>query len=459
MDLINYEKYLLQNLFLNKEARDKIFPFLDPSYFDGSFSTQNIVKEYISYYNKYKTYPSPRELSNCLTDSESYNDFKEILSHDFSDVSETFLQEHAAEFFRQKMLMNSTLEIVELIKTKGSSAVHEYPDKFRESLSFSFDTHVGLDFCEEKERLFESLKQEDNAISTGLSDLDDLIKGGFHEKTLTLLISPTNTGKSLIKCAVGVNALLQNYNVLYVTLEMSEEKISERILANVFDVDISKLGNLSKESFMAYYDKFLSSVKSKFIVKEFPTRGANTNSIRNLLKELEVKKKFKPDIIFVDYLGIMTTNSKFVDGNTNVVYKIISEELRGLAVETGIPIVSSNQTNRGGMNVSDFEITDVADSIGQTMTADIIIGVTQTEEMNQQGLYSFKILKNRYGGRYNRTLISVDYSKMRLSNGPKESDFIDSDEIEKTAVHATTAINDAMKFNRRAGRDKIIEFE
>ncbi len=458
MDLISYEKYILKLLFTNKEARDKIYPFLDSSYFEDDFNNNKIVKEYIKHYSEYKNHPSPREFMARLTDENVHKHFKSVMNYDTSDISEEFLKDQATEFFKQKMIMHNTLEVVETMKDKGADSTSELTDRMKDALSFSFDTEIGLDFLDDPERLYNGLHEEDTVISTGLTELDEMIKGGFHEKTLTLFIAPTNMGKSLIKCAVAVNAMMQNKKVLYVTLEMSEEKTAERVMANAFDVNISELDKLNKETFMTKYKKGKEQIKGKLVIKEYPTRGANTNSIKNLLKELDIKKKFTPDIIFVDYLGIMTTNAKSIDSNTNTQFKIISEELRGLAVESGIPIVSANQTNREGMLANDLDLTDVADSIGQTMTADIIIGVTQTEEMNQNGLYSFKIMKNRYGGRYNKCFIKVDYSKMRLSDAPPQDELDDADLI-ATSVDATTAMMDTMKYNRREKRKKTIDFD
>lgn len=457
MELIDYEKYIIKQLFTNPDARDKLYSFLDPKYFDDEFAHNDIIKNYIKFKQEYGTYPTPKELVTLINKEETFNALKSILKYDLDGINDKFLQEQAAEFFRQKMIMNHVYSSIEAVKDKGTAGLTGLPDSFREALSFSFDTHVGLDLFEDGDRLYKSMHHTDKVIQSGLSDLDKLIKGGFHEKTLTLLIAETNMGKSLIKCSFATNALLQNKNVLYVTLEMSEEKISERIMANLFDIAIDELILLPEDRFNRLLQKQKEKLKSKLIIKEFPTRGANTNSIRNLLKELELKKNFKPDIIYIDYLGIMTTNSKFVDGNTNIMYKVISEELRGLAVETGLPIVSANQTNRGGMGVSEIDLTDVADSIGQTMTADIIIGVTQTEEMNEQNIYAFKLLKNRYGSKFNRVSIGVDYPKQRLYDlidEDKISDVNDAD-IEK----AKEVIRGTIKKNNKAKVEKSFDFE
>jgi len=459
IDLIEYEKYLLKLMFVDKEAREKIYPFLDPKYFEDEFEHQRIIKQYINHRTEYGDYPTPREFINSIVNESTAETFKSIMDYDLSNISDEFVKDQASEFFKQKMILHHAMDMIESIKEHGADSVQEVPDEMRSSLSFSFDTNIGLDFFDAEARLYDSLHETDSVIATNIDSLNKMIKGGFHEKTLSLLIGGTNVGKTLAMCSFAADAVLNNKNVLYVTMEMSENKISERIMANLFDVNINELNQLSKEKFSSHYSKMKDNIKGRFLVKEFPTRGANTNSIRNLIKELRIKKGFVPDIVFVDYIGIMLTNSKFADGNTNTMYKIISEEMRGLSVETGIPIVSANQANRGGLNVSDLDLTDVADSIGQTMTADIIIGIMQTEEMNEQGLYSLKILKNRFGGKFSRTLVSVDYNKMRLVDGPDELDEFTDARAESTAVQAVDVLKDNLKFNRRERQNKIIEFD
>jgi archaellum biogenesis ATPase FlaH len=413
-NIVDYEKFMIKLLFTDASAREKIYPVLKPDIFDGDFGHTEIISKFIEFRETYNTFPSIRDFRNFIQIKDLYEKFDEIVGRDYSDITPEFLQLEAQEFFQKKLVMKTALRIVETIRSKGADHISDVPDELRDAIAFSFDDRVGMDLFDDAERMYNSMHEEDMVVSTGLKNLDKLIKNGFHKKTLTLLTAGANVGKSLFKCALASNALLQNKNVLYVTLEMSEEKISERILANIFNYPINDLPNLSREQLGKMVTEMKTKVGGRIFVKEYPPHGASANTIRNLLKELSIKKKFKPDIIFIDYVGIVTTNSKFVDGNTYLIYKRVTEELRGLAVEYDVPIVSSNQLNRAAMMSSDVDMSDMSDSIGQAMTADIIFGVVQTEEMKEKNIYMLKVLKNRYGDKFNRIIFGVDYRFMRI---------------------------------------------
>jgi len=231
----------------------------------------------------------------------------------------------------------------------------------------------------------------------------------------------TNLGKSLIMTSIGVDCILKNKNVLYVTCEMSEEKISERVMSNIFDIDSEDLKLLTRNKFHEKFEKIRKQVNHKLVIKEYPPRAIGANHIRNLVKELKVRKKFVPDIIFIDYLGIMNPVSKNKGDNSYLEVKRISEEIRALAVELCLPIVSAVQTNRGGFGDSEIDLTDISDSIGTAATADVIIGVTQSEDMRKIGKYSWIILKNRYGLNKKKISVNVDYYKMRVTEDEESS--------------------------------------
>lgn len=460
LDLIDYEKYLIKSLFTDTEARDKLVPFLDPSYFDSEFASSNIIKLYNTHVTEYNAFPTAKELVAKIKDEDTFNTFKDIMLYDTGDVPKKFIQTEAAEFFKQKMVMNNIFEATELIKNEGADAAANIPDLLKDALSFSFDTSIGMNFAEDGAKIYDELHDETRTISTGIQGLDDMIKGGFKDKTLSIVLGGTNVGKTLTKCALAVNAFLQNKNVLYVSLEMSEAKIAERMIANIFDIGLDKLDYVPRDRFIGMFDKLKQT--GNLYVKEYPARSANSNNIRALLKELEVKKKFKPDIIFVDYLGLITTNQKtFGDSNTNTQVKIASEELRAVAQEFELPIVTGAQTNRGGMGMSELDLTDIADSIGQTMTADIIIGLTQTEEMLENNIYKAKILKNRQGGRNgaNSVMLKVDFPKMRLTEAPPEADELDPNQVNEIGSQAAEEIAASMSFNRKKRNSEIINYE
>jgi len=440
-----YEKLFIRLLFTNDEARAKIYPFLVPTIFE-SFEHQQIIQDFMKFKQDRDKYPTFSELQLLCKNSEVHKALKDVMDVDTSEYDDEFVLDVSEDFIKGQLFWANIVKGKELLtNNEVSEKGPELLDNLRDVLAFSYDTEIGLDFLNSSERIYENLTSVDNVVPTGIDNLDRLIKGGLHEKSLTLLMAETNMGKTLIQCGLAVNCLLQNKNVLYVTLEMSEDKISERILANLIDVDINELPMMKKENFMNKMEKLSTTMKSNFIIKEFPTKSANTNRIRNLLKELEIKKKFVPDIVFVDYMGIMTTNQKFASGsNSNTELKTISEELRGLAVETGVPFISAVQTNRGGFASSEIDLTDIADSIGTTATADVIIGITQTDELRASGLYNFIILKNRYGINKMRTPVGVDYPKMRVFN-------VEDDEGSSPTPESTRTVDDAAVMLNHSG--------
>ena len=439
-----FETILIQMLFKDKESQDKLLPFLTPEVFDN-FENRDIVSEILKFQNHYDKFPTVPELKLIVKNKDTYNHLVQVISKENKQYDEEFIKDQVEDFFKDKLLNNELFKTLEGIKKGDDDIKNSASDRMREANSFSFDTSVGLDFFEDGERLFNSLHEKDNVIPTGIRNIDKIIKGGFHEKSLTLFLAETNMGKSLIKSAFATNCLLQNKNVLYVTLEMSEDKVSERIMANLFDIELNDLETLPKDRFLKTFEKVKTTVNNRLVIKEFPTRSANTNKIRSLLKELEMKRSFVPDIIFVDYLGIMIPNSFNKVNNTNTEMKIISEELRGLAMEFALPIVSSIQTNRGGFGELELDLTDVADSIGVTTTGDVIFGISQSDEMRTAGRYMFILLKNRYGLNKLQSMVGVDYPKMRLYEIIDGEDYNDSTNKSNNHTGTTNGIPNTPK--------------
>jgi len=394
-------------------VREKVIPFLSPDLFE-EFEHKELVTTMIDFNEEYSMFPTVADLKLKIKQKEVYEELKKIVSEDISTYSLDALMGEMENFFKERLIWNTVSDVAEKLGNKDIGGVSEAPDKLRTALAFSFNTEVGLDIFSDPDRMYKFLTTKDKVVSTGLPCLNRLIGGGFHEKNLHLILASVNTGKSLVKCAFAANALMQNKNVLYISLEMQEERITERVLQNILDIKQKDLGRLSRDEFGKMYADINKKIKTKLLVKEYPTKGANVNSFRNLLKEIELKKKFIPDIIFIDYLGITASNHMNKNDNTYTEGKRISEDMRGLAVETGIPIVSSIQTNRGGMNSTDVDMDDVADSIGTTATADLIIAVTQSDELREQGKYSFCIIKNRFGINKIKLIVGVDYEKMRI---------------------------------------------
>jgi len=413
MDIIFFEKVLIKFLFIDEKIRDKVIPFLVPEIFEDHKNIQ-LIKSILSILERFEHFPSISEMKLELNNEEVFNRLIEIKEMDINEYKKEFLLEQIEEFIRNKMVHNVNVEIVMSLNSEDNESLKQAPDKLREAIAFSFDTKVGLDLFDEEERLYNHLHNKDRVIPTSITQFNRLIEGGFHEKSLTLFMAETNLGKSLIMTSLGVDCILRNKNVLYVSCEMSEEKISERVMSNMFDIATEDLKLLTRSKFHEKFESIKKQVKNKFVIKEYPTKSISVNHIRNLVKELKVRKKFVPDIIFVDYLGIMNPIYRNKGDNTYLEVKRISEELRAVAVELGLPIVSAVQTNRGGFGDAEIELTDISDSIGTAATADIIIGVTQSEEFRKMGKFNWIILKNRYGLNKHTFPVNVDYYKMRI---------------------------------------------
>jgi len=414
MDAIFFEKVLIKFLFSDDKVRDKVIPFLVPDIFEEHKNIQ-LIKTVLAMLAKYGHFPSVSEFKVEVSNEEIYNRLVEIMNMDVSEYKTAFLINQIESFIRNKLIHNINVEIAMNLTNEEDELLKQSPDKLREAIAFSFDTRVGLDLFEEEERMYNHLHNRERVIPTSFSQLNRIMEGGFHEKSLTLFMAETNLGKSLIMTSIGVDCVLRNKNVLYVSCEMSEEKISERIMSNMFDVAIEDLQIIPKIKFHEKFELIKSHVKNKIVIKEYPTKSINTNHIRNLIKELKVRKKFIPDIIFIDYLGIINPIYQNKADNTYLEVKRVSEEVRALAVELGIPIVLAVQTNRGGFGDAEIDLTDISDSIGTASTADIIIGVTQSDEMRKMGKFSWIILKNRYGLNKHVFSVNVDYYKMRVT--------------------------------------------
>lgn len=460
MDPHFFEKILIKYLFINKDARDKIIPFLTPKVFD-EYKNVKIIGRILHYIERFNKFPTVTEMKVDIEEEDVYNHLAEIVKIDTSEYDEQFLISEVEEFFKKKLILESIAETAENLNNGDITKISNAPDQLRDALAFSFDTKIGLDLFDEEERAYDFLHNRDRIIPTFLKSLNKYIEGGFHEKSLFLFMAETNLGKSLIMSSLATDCTLLNHNVLYVTCEMSEEKISERIMANMFNVPMEGLKLITRDRFYEKFRGIKERTQKKILIKEYPPRAINTNHMRNLIKELNNKKKFVPDIIFVDYLGLMLPTKSTKNDNSYVEVKRISEELRALAVELGIPIVSAVQTNRKGFGSSGIDLTDISDSIGTAATADVIVGVTQSEELREQGKYNWTILKNRYGINKQSVKISVDYSKMRIYESDEDNQNTNNHKpSEKEKVDkAVNEVDNIMTRDRKRKVSKVIQFE
>jgi RecA/RadA recombinase len=451
IDPLYFEKLLIKWLFMSTEVRERVLPFLSPAVFN-LHEAKELVKKCMQFKEKYGTFPSVQEALMESSSDKVQTLINECVRLDEDNVSHQHALDKVEEFFRGSLLFNSLIEAQMCLKDGDWDKMGIIPDRVREAISFTFNSNVGLDFFSEEmeDRLYESLHDNLNAISTGVKSVDDLIDGGFHEKTTTLFLAQVNLGKTAIMVACAVNAMLHNKNVLYVTLEISENKISHRVLSNVLDADRDSLRLLTRPAFKTMIGTARARVKQKFIIKEYPTKTLSSNGIRNLLKELKVKQNFVPDIIFVDYISLLLPNVVRKEDNSYTEMKRISEELRGVAVEAEVPIVTAEQIGRDGFDSAVIGMANVANSIGTVATADIVIAVTQPEELRNQKRMVWMMTKNRFGFNNTKAIVGVDFAKMRvfdITDGVKEQET--QQRIQQDIEQAAPVVTDILRNRKR----------
>ena len=398
------EFLILRNLLHNEEYLRKVIPFLQEEFFEDN-DQKVVFNEISNFVNEYNNVPTKEVLSIEVGKRKDINEqqFKSIthlISH---------LDDEPAEF---EWLLNTTekwcrdraiyLALVESIGIADGQSKDKNPDAIpsilSDALAVSFDNHVGHDYLLDYEERYESYHRKENRIPFDLEYFNKITKGGLPNKTLNIALAGTGVGKSLFMCHMASSALLASKNVLYITMEMAEEKIAERIDANLLNVNIQDMSELPKQTFETKVNNLTQKTQGTLIIKEYPTASAHSGHFSSLLNELALKKSFRPDIIFIDYLNICASSRYRGGGSVNsyTIVKSIAEELRGLAVEANVPVVSATQTTRSGYGSSDVELTDTSESFGLPATADLMFALISTDELEELGQILVKQLKNRY---------------------------------------------------------------
>lgn len=417
----DFEKIIVKSLFVNTAVRDKVIPLLDPKWFKNNISLAKIANKIIEFNEQFEAMPSPVEMRRVLRDESLVKSFDECMAITDSEVMSEYLIGEIEEFVRQKKMYNVATGIMDYLKTPDENKAKlqkDFADEIIDAESFSFDTSIGFDFINELDRIYDEVIKNEKLVTSGLKTIDELLHGGFHEKSLSLILAPTNVGKTLMMCSLAANMVRAGFNVLYVTFEDSELKIGARIAQNVFDVSQDQLKAMSREEYERARDMLKNTVKSSLFVKEYPESAINALTLKNFIKELKDKQKFVPDIMFVDYIGCMIPNGKEnANLNTNSILLKVAAQVRAISMEYGFPIVSGSQVNRGGFDLAEVNLNDAADSFGQTMKADAIFAVTQTPELKEQNYYNIKLAKTRFGNNKGTSCcIRVDIDKQRISD-------------------------------------------
>jgi len=445
---IRIEQTILRKLLTDDGYMRKVLPFIKPEYFEGPYKT--LFKEAGKFVAKYNALPTKEaflvelnEHSDLTNDQfATAVDIAQTL-FDGDEVDEKWLIDNTEKWCQDRAIYNAVMESISIIDGKHEKLTkNALPDLLQTALGVAFDTNVGHDYIENVEERYEFYHTEEDRIPFDMDYFNKITKGGVPNKTLNIALAGTGVGKSLFMCHVAASALTQGRNVLYITMEMAEERIAERIDANLLNVPIDQLENLSKDMFTTKVADLARKTTGKLIIKEYPTGAAHSNHFRALLNELKLKKQFEPDIIFIDYLNICASSRmKGMGGaiNSYSYIKAIAEELRGLAVEYDLPIFSATQTTRSGYSNTDVGLEDTSESFGLPATADLMFALISTEELDREGQIMVKQLKNRYNDptMHKRFVVGIDRSKMRLFDVEENQQTLTDDTpvFDKTDTH------------------------
>jgi len=436
---IDLEQTILRNLLTNEPYMRKVVPFLKKEYFEGVY--QHIFTEVTKFVQKYNKLPTLEAFKIEIDQSDRISDQMythaiDILPNIFErkEENDQWLLDTTEKWCQDRAVYRAIMESISIIDGKHEKLTkNALPDILQNALAVSFDTNIGHDYLENVDERYAFYHAQEERIPFDLDYFNRITKGGLPNKTLNIALAGTGVGKSLFMCHVAASALSQGRNVLYVTMEMAEERIAERIDANLLNVPIDQLENMSQDMFSNRVRKIAESTNGKLIIKEYPTGQAHSGHFRALLMELKLKKKFVPELIFIDYLNICASSRmKSMGGaiNSYTYIKAIAEEIRGLAVEFDVPIVSATQTTRSGYGNSDPGLEDTSESFGLPATADLMFALISNDELSSLGQIMVKQLKNRYNDPNvdKRFVVGVDRSKMKLYDvDESQQDLVDDD--------------------------------
>lgn len=417
------EELVLSNLLNNEKYARKVLPYLHIKLFQEK-EEKAIFKAIVNHFDNYNILPSKTEVKHyinedsSLTDDQYNNTIEYISTLSNDDVDYNWLLDTTEKWVQNRSLYNAIRDSISIIDgTDTKHNKHAIQDMLKDALAVSFDTHIGHDYFDEAEQRFDFYSLEKARIPFHLDFFNKITNGGIPRKTLNVIMGTTNAGKSLMLADFAANYLLNGLNVLYVTLEMAEEAIANRIDANLMNVPLNAVEKMDKDVFIGKVGKIKNKTNGKLIIKEYPTTSAHAGHIKNLLQELKLKKNFIPDIIMVDYINIMASSRvKLANTNSYFYIKSIAEELRALAVEYDVPVWSATQSNRSGHSDTDIDLTNTSESFGLPATVDFMVALIRTDELDQLNQIMIKQLKSRYGNKsyYEKFIIGVDIDKMKF---------------------------------------------
>jgi len=426
------EQTILSNLVFNENFLRNTAPYIKAEYFTN-YDERKVFTLIEKYFSKYNRSPNPRslivDLQNDIDnlDQSLYNDsIKLIKKLEETNSDPEWLLDNTEQFCKNNAVRCAVQQIIHIRnENKLAHPEEQYLQLMKDAISVSFDNDIGHNFIQDFEKRYDFYHKQENHLPFDIDMLNTITEGGLVPKTLNLILAPTGVGKSLVMCHFAASNLMRGKNVLYITLEMAEERIAERIDANLLNIPISELRSTSKETYEGKIQRLKNKTQGQLIIKEYPPVSAGANHFRFLINELRTKKNFVPDVIYIDYLNICMSSRLRHGSNVNsyLYVKSIAEELRGLGVEFNVPIVSASQVNRAGANDSDYDLTNTSDSFGLPMTCDLILALISTPELIALNQICFKQLKNRFSDwtQNNKFIVGIDHSKMRLYNCEKSA--------------------------------------
>lgn len=432
------ELTILRSLIHSDEYMRKVYPFLKSEYFHDT--AERVVFEQIgTFIDKYNSCPTIEALKIQIQGSSIPENIYESIGSVLTEIQSyentklDWLVDKSEEFCKDKSLYNAIRQSIQIIDKQDKQFNEDaIPSILQEALAVAFDTNIGHDYSESGEARYEFYHAKENRLPFDIEMLNTITNGGLPDKSLTAFVAETGKGKSLVMCHMAAANISIGKNVLYITAEMSEERIAERIDANLMNIPLQNLKEMPKNMYMSRIDKIKEKCPGKLIIKEYPTASAHCGHFKSLLNELALKKSFIPDVIYIDYLNICASSRYKASSavNSYTIVKAIAEEMRGLAVEYSIPVVTATQVNRTGFGNSDISMTDTSESIGLPATLDVYLAIISTEELEKSGQIMIKQLKNRFGDQntYQRFIVGIDRSRMKLydidsvSNGVKQDE-------------------------------------
>jgi len=459
---------IFANLLFNEPYARKVIPFLKEEYF-GDQADRTLFGLITEYVHKYNAFPSKEALAIDLSNKTGVSElvFKQVadtiqkLDVD-KDTKLEWLLDTTEKFCQEKAIYNAIMSSIQILENKQTvEGKGSIPKILSDALGVSFDPHIGHDFIEDADSRFEFYHKKETRIPFDLEYFNKITGGGLPKKTLNICLAGTGVGKSLFMCHLAASHLIQGYNALYITLEMAEERIAERIDANLLDLPLDQLAVIPKDVFDKRIERVRAKTTGKLIVKEYPTASAGSANFRHLINELKIKRNFVPDIIFIDYLNICASSRIRHGANVNsyTLVKAIAEELRGLAVEFNVPVVSATQTTRSGYSNSDLGLEDTSESFGLPATADFMFGIHTNEKLEEFGQIMVKQLKNRYNdpGNNRRFVLGIDRAKMRLYDCEQsaQDDLLDGSESKSVFDNSKFGDEDTERNKKVSKFDKV----